>query len=260
MIRLGKTLGLESGFKFIILTIVLITIPGCEKKELKNQINYLQGEVDGLQEEVVDLETENENLQGRLKDIARLEKELKAMRAKIDSVSQLPATLYSKAHSYYENKQYNDCMALLILVSEKYPDWDRSKVEKKYNLAYKKQEEYVKEQGRLSKKDVRKRKRETQMIESIEKNVESVYDKKKGITYYKTLRTTICQVEHTVSFGIELYMIVNKSGKKIFRIKSTYMDKSGSDYHDPQWMNYNEIELISDKGNRLIIKIDESKK
>ena len=260
MIRLGKTLGLESDFIFIILTIVLITIPGCEKKELKNQINYLQGEVDGLQEEVVDLETENENLQGRLKDIARLEKELKAMRTKIDSVSQLPATLYSKAHSYYENKQYNDCMALLILVSEKYPDWDRSKVEKKYNLAYKKQEEYVKEQGRLSKKDERKRKREAQMIESIEKNVESVYDKKKGITYYKTLRTTICQVEHTVSFGIELYMIVNKSGKKIFRIKSTYMDKSGSDYHDPQWMNYNEIELISDNGNRLIIKIDESKK
>tara|TARA_B110000438_G_scaffold127529_1_gene123906 strand:+ start:1041 stop:2012 length:972 start_codon:yes stop_codon:yes gene_type:complete len=260
MIRLGKNLGLESDFIFIILTIVLITIPGCEKKELKNQINYLQGEVDGLQEEVVDLETENENLQGRLKDISRLEKELKAMRTKIDSVSQLPATLYSKAHSYYENKQYNDCMALLILVSEKYPDWDRPKVEKKYNLAYKKQEEYVKEQGRLSKKDERKRKREAQMIASIEKNVESVYDKKKGITYYKTLRATICQVEHTVSFGIELYMIVNKSGKKIFRLKSTYMDKSGSDYHDPQWMNYNEIELISDNGNRLIIKIDESKK
>ena len=98
------------------------------------------------------------------------------------------------------------------------------------------------------------------MVESIEKNVESVFDKKKDITYYRTLRTTICQVAHTISFGIELYMTVDKSNNKVFRIKSTYIDKSGSDYHDPQWMDYNEIELLSDDNKRLTIKIDETKK
>ena len=260
MTMISKALGVERGILLFTLFIIFITIPGCEKKELKNQINYLQGEVDGLQGEVNGLEKEKEGLQGKLKDIARLEKELKAMRAKIDSVSQLPGTLYSKAHSFFEKRQYNDCMTLLILISEKYPDWDRSKVEKKYNLAYKKQEEHEKEQARLVKKEGRKRKRETQMIESIEKNVESVYDKTKRLTYYKTLRTTISQIEHTVSFGVELYMIVDESGKKLFRLKSTYMDKSVSNYHDPQWMNYNEIELISDNGKRLIIEIDETKK
>ena len=38
------------------------------------------------------------------------------------------------------------------------------------------------------------------------------------------------------------------------------MDKSGSDYHDPQWMNYNEIELVSDNNYRFSIKVDETKK
>ena len=148
----------------------------------------------------------------------------------------------------------------LILISEKYPDWDKIKVEKKYDQAYKKQREYEKELARQKKREERKRKRETQMVDSIEKNIESVFDKKKNITYYRTLRTTICQIAHTISFGIELYMTVDKSNNKVFRIKSTYMDKSGSDYHDPQWMNYNEIELLSDNNKRLTIKIDETKK
>jgi len=55
-------------------------------------------------------------------------------------------------------------------------------------------------------------------------------------------------------------MTVDKSNNKVFRIKSTYIDKSGSDYHDPQWMDYNEIELLSDDNKRLTIKIDETKK
>ena len=85
-------------------------------------------------------------------------------------------------------------------------------------------------------------------------------DKEKGITYYKTIRPTICQVGHTISFGVELYMIKDKSGKKTFRLRLTYIDKSGSDYHSPQWMSFNEIELVSDLGSRITIDIDESKK
>ena len=98
------------------------------------------------------------------------------------------------------------------------------------------------------------------MVDSIDKNVESIFDSKLNKTYYRTLRTTICQVEHTISFGIELYMVLDKNKKKVFRIRSTYMDKSGSDYHDPQWMNYNEIELVSDNNYRFSIKVDETKK
>ena len=235
-------------------------ILGCDKKELKNQVHYLQDEVDGLEVEVKDLEKENKSLQSKLKNISDLEKELEAMKAKMDSVSQLPGALYSKAHTYFEQKQYNKCMTMLILISEKYPDWDRSKVEKKYELAYKEQKEYEKEQARIAKKEERKKKREAQMVDSIDKNVESIFDSKLNKTYYRTLRTTICQVEHTISFGIELYMVLEKNKKKVFRIRSTYMDKSGSDYHDPQWMNYNEIELVSDNNYRFSIKVDETKK
>ena len=242
------------------LFIVFIMILGCEKKELKNQVHYLQDEVDGLEVELKDLEKENKSLQSELKNISHLEKELKAMRAKMDSVSQLPGALYSKAHTYFEQKQYNECMTMLILISEKYPDWDRSKVEKKYELAFKKQKEYEKEQARIAKKEERKKKREAQMVDAIDKNVETIFDSKLNKTYYRTLRTTICQVEHTISFGIELYMVLEKNNKKVFRIRSTYMDKSGSDYHDPQWMNYNEIELVSDNNYRFSIKVNETKK
>ena len=230
------------------------------KKRTKNQVHYLQDEVDGLEVEVKDLEKENKSLQSKLKNISDLEKELEAMKAKMDSVSQLPGALYSKAHTYFEQKQYNKCMTMLILISEKYPDWDRLKVEKKYELAFKKQREYEKEQARIAKKEERKKKREAQMVDSIDKNVESIFDSKLNKTYYRTLRTTICQVEHTISFGIELYMVLEKNNKKTFRLRSTYMDKSGSDYHDPQWMNYNEIELVSDNNYRFSIKVDETKK
>ena len=242
------------------LFILIIMILGCEKKELKNQVHYLQDEVDGLEVEVKDLEKENKTLQSKLKNISGLEKELEDMKAKMDSVSQLPGALYSKAHTYFEKQQYNECITMLILISEKYPDWDRSKVENKYELAYKKQKEYEKEQARIVKKEERKKKREAQMVESIDKNVESIFDSKLNKTYYRTLRTTICQVEHTISFGIELYMVLEKNNEKVFRIRSTYMDKSGSDYHDPQWMNYNEIELVSDNNYRFSIKVDETKK
>jgi cell division protein FtsB len=244
----------------LILFAILIVFSGCAKKELKSQVSYLQEEVDGLESEVQGLEKENKSLQGRIKNIKSLEKELAIMKAKMDSVSQLPGALYSKAHSYYEQEQYNDCMTLLILLSEKYPDWDKSKVEKKYDVAFKKQKEYEKEQARQKKKEERKQKRESQMVDAIKNNVESVYDSKTNKTYYKTLRTTICKVEHTISFGIELYMVVDKNNKKVFRIRSTYIDKSGSDYHDPQWMNYNEIELLSDNNKRIIIKVNETEK
>ena len=256
MIKKSKRI---QGPLFPIFTILLMIL-GCEKKELKNQIHYLQDEVDGLEVEVKDLEKENKILQNKLKNIPELEKELEAMKAKMDSVSQLPGALYSKAHTYFEQGQYNECMEMLILISEKYPDWGRTKVEKKYELAFIKQKEYEKEQARIAKKEQRKKKREAQMIDSIEKNVESIFDNKLNKTYYRTLRTTICQVEHTISFGIELYMVLEKNNKKTFRIRSTYVDKSGSDYHDPQWMNYNEIELVSDNNHRFSIKVDETKK
>ncbi len=256
MIKKSKRI---QGPLFPIFTILLMIL-GCEKKELKNQIHYLQDEVDGLEVELKDLEKENKSLQNKLKNIPELEKELEAMKAKMDSVSQLPGALYSKAHTYFEQGQYNECMEMLILISEKYPDWGRTKVEKKYELAFIKQKEYEKEQARIAKKEQRKKKREAQMIDSIEKNVESIFDNKLNKTYYRTLRTTICQVEHTISFGIELYMVLEKNNKKTFRIRSTYVDKSGSDYHDPQWMNYNEIELVSDNNHRFSIKVDETKK
>tara|TARA_B100000424_G_scaffold247379_1_gene219722 strand:- start:1173 stop:2132 length:960 start_codon:yes stop_codon:yes gene_type:complete len=256
MIKKSKRI---QGPLFPIFTILLMIL-GCEKKELKNQIHYLQDEVDGLEVEVKDLEKENKSLQNKLKNIPELEKELEAMKAKMDSVSQLPGALYSKAHTYFEQGQYNECMEMLILISEKYPDWGRTKVEKKYELAFIKQKEYEKEQARIAKKEQRKKKREAQMVDSIEKNVESIFDNKLNKTYYRTLRTTICQVEHTISFGIELYMVLEKNNKKTFRIRSTYVDKSGSDYHDPQWMNYNEIELVSDNNHRFSIKVDETKK
>ena len=143
--------------------------------------------------------------------------------------------------------------------SEKYPDWDRKKVEKNMMMLTKKRE-FEKEQLRLKKVEERKQKRAAQMLDSIKNNVESVFDSKSGKTYYRTLRSTLCQVAHTISFGIELYLVVHKDGNREFRIRSTYIDKSGSDYHDPQWMNYNEIELLTDNNKRIFVNVDEVKK
>jgi len=182
------------------------------------------------------------------------------MRTKMDSISQLPGALYSQAHSYFDSGQFDECMNLLILLSEEYPDWDRQKVENKYNLANKKKLKIEKEQLRLKKINERKQQRASQMVDSIKTNVESIYDRKTGETYFRTLRSTLCQVAHTVSFGIELYMIVNKDGDREFRMKSTYIDKSGSDYHEPQWMNYNKIELLADNNKRIIIDVNKSNK
>ena len=240
----------------ILAIISLCVFYGCEKKELKNQVTVLQEEVDELETELTVLEGENKNLKGRLGKIKSLEDELNILRSKMDSLSQLPGALYAQAHSYYEIKDYDACMNLLIVLSEKYPDWDRKKVEKKYDNANREKIEFEKEQLRLKKVEERKQKRAAQMVESIKNNVESVFDAKSGKTYYRTLRTTLCQVAHTISFGIELYLIVHGDGNREFRIRSTYIDKSGSDYHDPQWMDYNEIELLTDNNKRINLKVD----
>ena len=88
---------------FYILFLFMLVITGCEKKEMKNQINFLQEEVDGLEGELNHLEQKNKDLKTKLQYMSSLESELAVMRAKMDSVSQLPATLYSKAHTYFEN-------------------------------------------------------------------------------------------------------------------------------------------------------------
>ena len=64
-------------------------------------------------------------------------------------------------------------MNLLVVLSEKYPDWDRKKVEKRYDDANRKKREFEKEQLRLKKVEERKRKRAAQMHDSIKNNVES---------------------------------------------------------------------------------------
>ena len=246
--------------KLLLIFFALIFFHGCKKKQLQNQVVVLQDEVDELEIALESLEGENKNLKGRLSEIKKLEKELKILRAKMDSVAQLPGALYSQAHEYFETKNFDACMDLLIVLSEKYPDWDRKKVEKKYNDASRKKIEFEKQQLRLQKIEQRKQKRAAQMLDSIKNNVESIFDSESGKTYYRTLRSTLCQVAHTISFGIELYMIVHNNGNREFRIRSTYIDKSGSDYHDPQWMDYNEIELLTDNNKRIFINVDVSKK
>ena len=252
-----KIINLFCAFTF---PLFLAFFTSCEKKDLKSQVTYLQGEIDDLEVVITNVKIENSDLKGKLENIKRLEKELFVMRAKMDSVSQLPGALYSQAHTHYDSGQFDDCINLLIILSEKYPDWDRQKVKNKYDLANKKKLDLEKQKLRLKKINDRKQKRESQMVASIKTNVESIYDEKTGNTYFRTLRSTLCQVAHTISFGIELYMVVFKDGSKEFRIKSAYIDKSASDYHDPQWMNYNEIELLTDSNKRLTISVDKSNK
>ena len=123
-----------------LLYVSLTLFCSCEKKELKNQVVVLQDEVDELENALDNLQGENKSLKGRLAEIKKLEKELKLLRAKMDSVAQLPGTLYSQAHDYFELENYDACMNLLVVLSEKYPDWDRKKVEKKYDDANRKKE------------------------------------------------------------------------------------------------------------------------
>ena len=252
-----KIINLFWAFTF---SLFLTFFTSCEKKDLKSQVTYLQDEIDDLEAVITNVKIENNDLKGKLENIKGLEKELSVMRAKMDSVSQLPGALYSQAHTYYDSGQFDDCIKLLIILSEKYPDWDRQKVKNKYDLANKKKLDLEKLELRLKKINERKHKRASQMVASIKTNVESIYDEKTGNTYFRTLRSTLCQVAHTISFGIELYMVISKDGSKEFRIKSTYIDKSASDYHEPQWMNYNEIELLTDNNKRLTISVDKLNK
>ena len=124
--------------KFFLIYVSLALFFSCEKKELENQVGVLQEEVDELEGALENLQGENKNLKGRLAEIKKLEKELKFLRAKMDSVAQLPGTLYSQAHDYFEMENYDACINLLVVLSEKYPDWDRKKVEKKYSDANRK--------------------------------------------------------------------------------------------------------------------------
>ena len=124
--------------KLFLIYVSLAFFSGCEKKELENQVVVLQDEVDELESALDNLQGENKDLKGRIAEIKKLEKELKLLRAKMDSVAQLPGTLYSQAHEYFELEDYDSCMDLLVVLSEKYPDWDRKKVEKKYNNANRK--------------------------------------------------------------------------------------------------------------------------
>ena len=132
-------------------TIVLFFFAACQKDDLKSQVSYLQEEVDDLEAVIINVKSENKNLKSKLEKIKILEKELSIMRTKMDSISQLPGALYSQAHSYFDSGQFDECMNLLILLSEEYPDWDRQKVENKYNLANKKKLKIEKEQLRLKK-------------------------------------------------------------------------------------------------------------
>ena len=172
--------------KLFLIYVSLAFFSGCEKKELENQVVVLQDEVDELESALDNLQGENKDLKGRIAEIKKLEKELKLLRAKMDSVAQLPGTLYSQAHEYFELEDYDACMDLLVILSEKYPDWDRRKVEKKYDDAKRKKREFEKEQLRLKKVEERKQKRAAQMLDSIKNNVESVFDSKSGKTYYRT--------------------------------------------------------------------------
>ena len=130
--------------KLFLIYVSLALFCSCEKKELKNQVVVLQDEVDELESALDNLQGENKDLKGRLAEIKKLEKELKLLRAKMDRVAQLPGTLYSQAHDYFELENYDACMNLLVVLSEKYPDWDRKKVEKKYDDANRKKREFEK--------------------------------------------------------------------------------------------------------------------
>ena len=80
--------------KLFLISIYLSFFFCCEKKELENQVVVLQDEVDELESALDNLQGENKDLKGRIAEIKKLEKELKLLRAKMDSVAQLPGTLY----------------------------------------------------------------------------------------------------------------------------------------------------------------------
>ena len=126
--------------KLFLISFYLSFFFGCEKKELENQVVVLQDEVDELESALDNLQGENKDLKGRIAEIKKLEKELKLLRAKMDSVAQLPGTLYSQAHEYFELEDYDACMDLLVVLSEKYPDWDRKKVKKNMMMLTEKKE------------------------------------------------------------------------------------------------------------------------
>ena len=224
----------------MILSLFLIN---CGKKELHNKVIVLEIEIS-------ELKKENSLLLG----------ELKEMETRMDSVANLPATIFSRSHYYLEKKQYEECIDLLIILSEKYPEWERTRVNRRYNEAITALKDLNKEQQRLVEQEERRKKRKAQLLVQLNNSIDVKYDKRKQSTYYTTDRTTICQINRTVSFGIELYMVVKDNGRKYFRLRSSYIEKSHSEYYEPEFMLYDRIELFADNGATMVIIADSENK
>jgi len=123
----------------MILSLFLIN---CGKKELHNKVIVLETEISELK-----------------KENSLLLEELKEMETRMDSVANLPATIFSRSHYYLEKKQYEECIDLLIILSEKYPEWERTRVNRRYNEAITALKDLNKEQQRLVEQEERRKKR-----------------------------------------------------------------------------------------------------
>ncbi len=225
------------------LMIFPLLLINCGKKGLHDHIKVLENEI-----------TELKKVNGLL--LA----ELKEMETRMDSVANLPATIFSRSHYYLEKKQYEECIDLLIILSEKYPEWERDRVNRRYNEAITALKDLNKEQQRLVEQEERHKKRKAQLLIQLDNNIDVKYDERKQSTYYTTHRTTICQVNQTVSFSIELYMVVKDNGRKYFRLRSSYTEKSHSEYYEPEFMLYDRIEFFADNGATMVITADSENK
>jgi len=90
---------------------------------------------------------------------------------------------------------------------------------------------------------------------TVEQYITKDFDRFQKITWYETTRNCDKQVGSYTTFIVEFYLGVTESGKKLFRLRSKYLDEQ-SDYHDAQWIFYEAVKLLGDDGTQLVVKTD----
>tara|TARA_B110000444_G_C18826596_1_gene590689 strand:+ start:993 stop:1886 length:894 start_codon:yes stop_codon:yes gene_type:complete len=187
----------------------------------------------------------------------KLKSELINANSKLDSLAGLPTSLFLNTYTLMQDNNYLRSKVELKNIMNKFPAWEKDKVLERYQLVEKLINEEKKELNRKKREKTRKEKSEKRLLEQLANNVELKQEKDNSI--YTSKRNTFCKVTHTVSFSIQPSIVVDGINK-FFMIKFIYIDKSGSGYHNPEWMDFKGIKFIADNGTLMALDIDKSMK
>jgi len=174
-------------------------------------------------------------------ELRKLKEENSLLRSQIDSLKNEPSQFYAQAIDAYNSKQLEQSKKTLESLRERYPQWQPEQVSKKLSD--------------LS-AELRRIAEEKQRFEAaLNKYITKSFDSFQKITWYETTRNCTKQIGNYRTFTVEFYLGVTETGRKLFRLRTKYLDER-SDYHDTEWIFYDAVNLLGDDGTQLAVKTD----